>query len=132
MRQPAKPAGAGPIPVRTGAPARQLGAVDLVQCGGRNLEHDLLARALTELVGEYGEMVEQTVAARMHHREGGRIVLDRPQTRTPRGRDQEVRSARAFGGLVAKVARVQLHSLVRQRRRECQLEGPRIRKQGLR
>jgi hypothetical protein len=123
----------GQAPSRSARAPRleQLGAVDLVQCGRRNVEQHVAGSALAELVDEHREMVEQTVPARVHHREGRRIVPDGPQTRPGPGRDQEVRGARAFGGLVTKVARVQLHAFVRQRRRKCQLEGARVREQSL-
>lgn len=132
MRQPAEPAGAGFIPPLTDALGWWLGVVDLLEGVRRNVEPDTEPSALTEFVGEHREVVEQTVAARVHHWEVGRIVLDGPEAWSALRRDQEVRGARALGGLVTEVRRRELNAFVRQRRRDRQLEGTRVRKQGLR
>lgn len=77
-------------------------------------------------------MVKQAVPAGVHDRQVGRIVLDGPEARPAARSDQKVRRARVLGRLVAEVTRVKLNALVRQRRRERQLEGPRVREQRLR
>ena len=105
--------------------------IDLLEGMGGNVDEDLGVGALTELVGKDREVVQETVPARVHNRQIGRIVLDGPKVRPPTGRDHEVRRARVLGRLVAEVTRVELNALVRQRSGERQLKGASVREQSL-
>jgi len=87
--------------------------IDPLESRWRDVNQDLVVGALTELVGKDREVVEEAVPARVHDRQVGRIVLDRPQAGPTARSDQKVRSARVLGRLVAQITRVKLNALVR-------------------